>query len=99
MGEMYINNTKVEGYSFGGPFIIHEHYIILPTYIRCRFVANKFKLALIDAITLEVTLLSQFYDIIFPFKIQNLIVYCYTDLNGNTSAMISIKDTYLKLNR
>jgi len=92
VGDVYINETKVKGYSFGGPFLIHEHHIILPAYIERRFKSNKFKLAFINTITLQAVVEGDFHNIIFPFKLEDNVVHCYTDLNGKTSTTISMKD-------
>jgi hypothetical protein len=74
VGSLSINGKLVVG-RYGGPAICKDKYVYVPVHVK-KFFGTGFKLARINAATLEVEHMSKTKDLIYLDKIEgNRIIY------------------------
>jgi len=69
VGHLTINGVKMSGL-FGGPAIIHGHYVYIPLFVN-KVIGRGFKLAVIDVSTLEIPKFGPIKSLIFLDRIEN----------------------------
>lgn len=79
VGSLSINGKIVEG-RYGGPAICKDEYVYVPAHVK-KFLGTGFKLARINANTLEVEYLSKIKDLIFLDKIEGNRIYFFEDMS------------------
>ncbi len=80
VGTILINGKKNPDYRFGGPFLKDGNYLYAPVLIR-KFIGVGFKLAEINLINLNVSLIGGNRSLIFIEKIVDNQFFFYEDLN------------------
>ncbi|SRR5690606_4114809 len=79
VGSLSINGKIVEG-RYGGPSICKDEYVYVPAHIK-KFLGTGFKLARINAATLEVEYLTKTKDLIFLDRIEGNRIYFFEDIS------------------
>jgi hypothetical protein len=80
IGNVYINNKRIDKYKFGGPCLLEMNYVYIPMFIKNIF-SSGFKLAIINIDTLEIRTIGGKMPLIFLDKIKDGRIYYYKDLN------------------
>jgi hypothetical protein len=79
VGSLSINGKIVEG-RYGGPAICKDKYIYVPVHVK-KFFGTGFKLARINAVTLEVEHMSKTKDLIYLDKIEGNRIIFFEDMS------------------
>lgn len=79
VGSLSINGKIVEG-RYGGPAICKGEYVYAPAHVK-KFLGTGFKLARINANTLEAEHLGKTKDLIFLDKIEGNLIILFEDMS------------------
>ncbi|MFY0602958.1 MAG: hypothetical protein JXQ93_03345 [Flavobacteriaceae bacterium] len=80
IGLLCINGKIINKHRFGGPFLSDNNYIYIPIYIK-NFFSSGFKICKLGINDFEVKVISKKEDLIFLDKLDNSILYYFTDRN------------------
>lgn len=90
VGKLSINNSVIKKEVFGGPLLYENGFIYTPCFKR-KWFNSGFYLAKINISTLEISIISDMYQIIDLIKIENSTVYFYNSLEQNEIQEIFLK--------
>lgn len=79
-GLLAINNTEIPYHRFGGPNLYKEDLLFAPILVK-KFLGVCFKIAKINIHTLSMQIIGKRRDLIFLDKIENELIFFYTDLD------------------
>lgn len=90
VGKLLINKNLIKKEVFGGPLLYKSGIIYIPCFKR-KWFKSGFYLAKINVSTLEMSLLSEMYNIIDLIKIDESSIYFYDSLKQNNIEEIVLK--------
>jgi hypothetical protein len=80
VGDLFVNGRHIGGDSrFGGPLIHHAGAIYVPVFTK-SFFSSGFTLARVELASGKVSLIGKRRNLIYLDRIENGIVYYYTDM-------------------
>lgn len=89
VGRLSINGKFILKEVFCGPLLYHDNYIYVPCFRR-KWFNSGFYLAKINIDTLEISIISKMYPLIDLIKIENDMIYFYTDMQQNNIGEVII---------
>lgn len=76
VGKLFIDDTPVGNYHFGGPALYHDNKLFAPMFIR-KFCISGFRLCVIDLERLNVYFISKIKNLIYLDHIKDNQVFYY----------------------
>jgi len=90
VGKLSIDGNVIKKEVFGGPLLYENGFIYVPCFRR-KWFNSGFYLAKINTSTLEISIISEMYQIIDLIKIENSTLYFYDTLEQNEIREILLK--------
>ena len=90
VGKLSIDGNIIKKEVFGGPLLYENVFIYIPCFKR-KWFNSGFYLTRINTSTLEVSIISEMFQIIDLIKIENSIIYFYDSLQ-----LLLFKSEYIK---
>lgn len=90
VGQLSIDGNIIKKEVFGGPLLYGNGFIYAPCFKR-KWFNSGFYLTKINTSTLEISTISEMYQIIDLIKIENSTIYFYDSLEQNEIREISLK--------
>jgi hypothetical protein len=84
VGNISINGKMVEG-RYGGPALCKDEFVFVPAHLT-KFLGTGFRLAKINAVTLNVEHIGKIKDLIFLHKIEGNRIYFFEDLGKSVQS-------------
>jgi hypothetical protein len=88
VGNISINGKTLEG-RYGGPALYRDKYVYAPVLVA-KFFGTGFKLARINATSLEIVFLGKTKDIIFLDSIEDNRIYFFENMNKSIRGFYKI---------
>gem|GEM_PF-126380 len=90
VGKLSIDGKIINKGVFGGPLLYENEFIYVPCFKK-KWFNSGFYLSKINLSTLEVSIISEMYEIIDLIKIENSTIYFYDSLEQNETREIPLK--------
>jgi hypothetical protein len=82
VGKLVIDGNVIKKEVFGGPLLYDNGFIYVPCFKR-KWFNSGFYLTKVNVSTLEISIISNMYQIIDLIKIENSTIYFYDSLDQN----------------
>ena len=79
-GSLSINRKMVQGYKFGGPYLISRNILYIPVLSR-KFLGVGFQLGRLNLENMELNLIGRSEPLIFLDRIDDEVIYDFGDLD------------------
>ena len=80
VGKLSINGASVQGYKFGGPYLVSMNFLYIPVLSR-KFLGVGFQLGRIDLENIDLTLIGSNEPLIFLDRIEDEVIFYFGDFD------------------
>jgi hypothetical protein len=90
IGEIYINNNKINGIKFGGPLVYNYNKVAIPLFVK-GFLNKGFKIVIIDLNNNSLSEFSNLKDLVILNSFEENEITFYSSIDRNDLKTIDLR--------